>query len=466
MDRKDYAVATLSRDAAKTFAADRFGGLDRKLPAEAAERLLASDLSVYVDMPAVMKEYGERVVAFRQTIEQEMEEKLKAQGMDADTAKAFRELMKVLYSGLIQFLRDADALVLTADARPEGVALHVEVRVRPDTKSALFLRAEEPAPLKELEALPGGEKSYSITRPLSGDVAGPLMRALAKMGQGGSADWMREALKQQGTAAPTLQIAFYGDVAGEEGIEVSESQDTAPLVKDNVKSYQLMDAGMPGEAVLKEKPDITEAERTYRGFTFTRVRLVYDLNATAKLYDVDIRAVRRRFGGDEALIWLGADDKRFVQLKARRWSDAQRYLDSYLDKSDDLLGGHESYRVARKRLPAKANMMYLGDTTLFSQLAVDSFLLAAGGAPRTVPQPASGKEVYAGFATVVRKDLVAADAWLPSKIAADVFEALSGKPLAPSAGRYSAPPGRRPAGAAHAFGCPARCSALSFSSAS
>ena len=427
IDRRDYAVVTLSRDAAKQFAG-KLNGLDRKLPAEAAAKLLGSDLSVYVDLPAVMKEYGEQIVAFRQTLEQGFEDQMKAQGMDADTAKAYREVMKVLYSGMVQFLRDSDALLLTADARPEGVSLHVEVRIRPDTKTSLFLRMEEPTALEELEALPGGQRGYSINRPLSGDVAGPLMRALSKLGPGGPAEAFREALQPEEGAAPTLQIGFSGDLAGEEGIEVSECDDPSKLVKENLKGFQVMDAGTPGEAVLKEKPEITEGERTYRGFHFDRVRLVYDLNATAKMFHVDVGAVRKRFGGDETLEWLGEDGKRFVQVKARRWSDAQRYLDAYLDKGDDALGGREAYRGARKHLPEKASMLGLQETSLYSQLVLDTISQATGGPALTAPRPAPGKEVYAGAAMVVRKDQVAVDLWLPSKIAADVFETVNANP--------------------------------------
>src|SRR5262249_25675333 len=72
LDRKDYALWTMSKDVAALLT-KKPESLADKLDADTARGLLGSDFSAYVNMTAVNKQFGDDIKAFRQTFESAFE---------------------------------------------------------------------------------------------------------------------------------------------------------------------------------------------------------------------------------------------------------------------------------------------------------------------------------------------------------------------------------------------------------
>src|SRR5262249_42457979 len=113
IDRKDYVLLTPNKDLADQLA-KKGPGLDGKLKKEIAKKLLDADLSAYVDMVAVNKEYGPHIQAGRQMIQL-----ISGQAED-QLGKATAEMIQDLLDGVFQFIEDGTAILFTAEFRPEG----------------------------------------------------------------------------------------------------------------------------------------------------------------------------------------------------------------------------------------------------------------------------------------------------------------------------------------------------------
>jgi hypothetical protein len=419
--RGDYAVVALRRDLAEQLTKKQ-PGLGGKLGADAARRLLAADAAVYLDAPAVGKQYGEQLLEFRQVAEKGLLRELKDNDLEA-VAPA----VKVMLGGVVQFFKDAREGLLTAEVRPEGLLLHAEVRVGDDTKTNSYLEKEKPSALDEVGDLPAGEASFTAFHPAAGGLVRPLVRALTGALPAGEADALRDAARAEEEAKTTLVLGAHADRTGAEGLEVYFAADPAKLAEARLKMYQAVGAGSPLiEAVLKDKPEVETEAQKYRGFALHSVRLTYDLDRTAKLMRADAAALRKQMGGDESQAWFGTDGKVYVEVKGKNWRAARRSLDAYLDRKDDAVGSRKGFKAARARLPEQASFLYIEETTLYTQAMLDGLAASGSGPARRAPRAAAGDEAYYGLALTLQAGRVAADLWVPVEVFKDYMKAVAG----------------------------------------
>src|SRR5262249_22051658 len=129
LERKGYAVFT-NRKAIALGLIKQQPGLDSKLSKDTPQQLLKADASVYVDMVAINKPYGGQIKDFRQLFDAAL-----GQGGEGTLDKQTLELIRTMYGSLFQLLADSRSFLATAEFRPEGLAVHTQVRVGDDTKS-------------------------------------------------------------------------------------------------------------------------------------------------------------------------------------------------------------------------------------------------------------------------------------------------------------------------------------------
>ncbi|HEX4588780.1 MAG TPA: hypothetical protein VH120_02545, partial [Gemmataceae bacterium] len=143
IDRQDYAVVSTSKDAAEMIA-KKPAGLDGKLAADVAQQLVNNDLSVYVNLAAVNKEYGEQIKSFQQLME------LGINMAGGGGEKAAMEYARIMYGSLFQAIADGRAFLLAFDFRPEGLNLHLQFKVGEDTKTNKVLKDQKPVSLEKI----------------------------------------------------------------------------------------------------------------------------------------------------------------------------------------------------------------------------------------------------------------------------------------------------------------------------
>src|SRR5207248_1555851 len=119
-------------------------GLDGKLAADVAQQLVNNDLSIYVNLAAVNKEYAEQIKGFQQLME------LGINMAGGGGEKAAIEYAKLMYGGLFQAITDGRAFLLAFDFRPEGLNLHLQFKVGADTKTDKVLQGQKPVALDKI----------------------------------------------------------------------------------------------------------------------------------------------------------------------------------------------------------------------------------------------------------------------------------------------------------------------------
>ena len=417
IDRGAYAVVTPHKETA-TQLTKKQPGLDGKISSAVGRKLLDADLSAYVNLAAVTKEYGDQLKAARQFMEAAIEA-----GPGAGTDKQSAEMAKAMFGAVFQMLDDGRALVLALEFRPEGLAVHLQAQVGADTPTNKLLKDQKPVALDAVATLPAGLLSYSATGPMGSD----LLKAMAPMiygvtsteGEGKKA--LDAAIDQLIGAGQTASLG--GANLPASGINVVTFQNPAQAVAAQVKLFRALgEGGTFQSAAIKGKPEIKENDQTYKGFTLHYARLQFDLDKLAEALPggaEDMKKAFKKLIGEEVRTWFGTDGKRYVAVSAKEWPAAKAMLDAYLDGSRTL-ATEPAFAATRKQLPPEATMVSLADAGRFTQTMVDYMLAimkAVPGLPFNLPdelKPVATKTSYLGFAMTLRPEHGAVDFYLPA----------------------------------------------------
>src|SRR5262249_9879444 len=263
---------------------------------------------------------------------------------------------KVILATLFQGIEDCRGVVLAAEFRPEGLNLRAQARFADDSPTSRLLKTETPTPLADVGRLPGGMTLYSGMR--FGPRVGPLGRSLVQPFQAPAGDDAGAALIEKlqaeiAAAGPGAELAASSIDAG---LNVSTYASPEKAAAAQAKLYKGLASGRTiDNVVLKERPKVTDAAQTHRGFTFTEVRLSFDLEASVAHYPENFRpaalAILKRTAREKVVNWVGTDGKVVVRLTAKDWPAARKLLDSYLDGTGGG-GAAAGFKPARQNLAA------------------------------------------------------------------------------------------------------------------
>jgi hypothetical protein len=413
INRQGFAIVTHSKDAAAMLA-KKPAGMDGKLSADLAKQLLDNDLSMYVNLAAVNKEYGDSIKGGRQFFETILES---AGGTD----KASMEYAKAMYGALFQAVEDGKVLLAAADFRPEGMNLHIQFQVGPDTATNKVLRSQKPAALESLATLPAGMITYTGTA-----MTGDLLKSMAPLIYGTlGAD---EEGKKQAEAAIGQLIAagntgqFGAANMPPSGLQVQMFQDPAKGVAAMLTLFRAMEHGGTFQnAYVKGKPEIKENAQDYKGFKLHAVHIAWDLDKLADRVPGggdSMKAAMKKLMGEDLRLWFGADGKRVVTLTAKDWETAHKYLDTYLDGQSPV-SKEPAFTSTRKQLPAETTLLMLADAGRMTNIMADymvSIFKAMPGLPFNLPdevKPVKTKTSYLGFAVTLKPENAGVDIFIP-----------------------------------------------------
>jgi hypothetical protein len=415
VDLKDYAALTPSKDVA-TLIAKKPEGLGGKLSPETARSLVGSDLSVYVNLAAVNREYGEQIKSGRQFIDTILD------SMPGGAAeKAQMEMAKAFFGGAFQVIEDGRAVVLALDFRPEGLALHLQAQVGADTKTNTFLKETRPSPLTDLGTLPAGQTVYTAAH------FGPsVFKALAPMifgaiGGEGEAKKQVEAALQQLIAAGNTASYSAGSFPPS-GVQVTEFRDPAQAAEAQLKLFRAMgEGGTFQSAYIKGKPEIKENAQEYKGFKLNFASVTWDLDKLAEQVPgggEGVKAAMKKMMGEGLKMWFGTDGRRTITVTAKDWDAAKAQIDAYLGGGSKL-AQEEPYKATRRELPAEASILLLADAGKFSQVMLNYMLAlfkAMPGLPFKLPdevKPVKTETSFIGAAVTLKPEYGSFDLFLP-----------------------------------------------------
>jgi hypothetical protein len=426
VDRGAYAVLTPNKDAAAQLTKKQ-PGLDGKLSAEIGRKFLDADLSAYVNLAAVNKEFGDQIRGARQFMELAIEA-MPAGGTDKQSV----EMAKTMFGSAFQVIDDGRAFVIAFDFRPEGLALHLQAQVGPETKTNKFLKDQKPATLDALGTLPGGMTSYTAST-----LGEAMMKALAPFMYGAAAN--DEGRKAMDAAvdqflASGQRLTMSATNVPPSGINVATCADPAKAAEAQLKMFRALGEGATFQnAAIKGKPEIKENAESYKGFKFHYSRIVFDLDKLAEAIPGggdDVKKAMKKLLGEDLKSWFGTDGKQYVTLIAKDWTSARAVLDNYLNGSPSL-GSEPAYTATRKQLPSEATVLMLADAGKFAQAMTDYMLAifkAIPGIPFNLPaevKPVATNTSYMGFAITFRPEHGGFELFLPAKAVQEIRKVIT-----------------------------------------
>lgn len=446
VNRKNgYAVLSVDADVANSFT-KRFYGLDGKLTPSTAQRFLEADLSVYVDMEAVIREHGQ---AFRQA------HSAMQLGFNMLPDSGFLEQIKRLIDMLYQVPFDTRMMLLTADLLPEGLKLHAEAMVQSDSKTNALLREWQSLPLEELGKQPGGQMLYSGMA-----FSAAQMKSLPPLLWGSSAARTTdESQSQQKTiaalleAGPRRRTALAMDWSN--GMQVWQYDNPARAVAAQLDAFKAFKKGWSYQeglslfsTLLQDVPVVKEAAEKHGNFTFHSVRMKWDLEATvARLLPGEVGPQPKKmlieqikyYVGEGANLWFGTDGKVVVLVNASDWPTARALVDGY-QKKNGMLAESQPFRDVAKHLPMNASSWMLLDVPRYSeayvkQLAISSAGAGPSGLPPGFEKPAvKAQTTYLGLAANLEPGRAAFDLWFAAASAHDIYKMYLERILPPLTG--------------------------------
>ncbi|HEY1861864.1 MAG TPA: hypothetical protein VGG61_16000, partial [Gemmataceae bacterium] len=435
VDHKSYAIVTLHKEIAAQFTKKQ-PGLDGKIDKALAKKLLDSDVGVYVDTVSVREVYGAEIKGFHDELQKAFETGAGGIGIGGANKNSI-EMIKLVMDPAFQAFEDSQAFIFTAELRPEGLAVHAQATVGADSKTNDLLKAAKPTAMPELALMPAGQVTYAAMHmaPAYLKKFGPYMYGVVNDPDSKEAKALLDAVEQ--IAASNPKFSLTGASVPPKGLQAWMYEDAARAATSQLKLFESLKAGESySTAALKEKPEIKPDAKKHRGFNLHYVNLTWDLEATVAKslpmgaglpgdFQAKMAEGMKKLVGEGEKIWFGSDGKAFVSITADDWDSAQKLLDNYLDKKNNV-GEDKAFTDTRKQLPAEVTLLSMVDLPAYAAIMADYFqTIIPGGTPFPVDalKPAvKGKTSYMGFSVTLQPQRGSADFWLPAAAVTELYK--------------------------------------------
>jgi hypothetical protein len=426
VDKKGFAVVTPYEEVANALA-KKYAGIDGKIGRAEAMKLLSADVSAYVNLETVRKEYGDKIKDAKEEITKALEQAGEQVGK---AQKSSIDLVKKLIGPAFQALDDSEGLLLTVEFRPAGFALHVQSDLRNGSTTSAELKGLKLSAFEGLDRLLPGEVVYTglqtSTRML--EALGGLM--LGASGQEGKA--FSQALELLAKAGPGTRVD--SSALPVSGVQVWHFEDPKKAVAAEVKLFEAAQAGSGLQGgIVKEKPEIKRSARKYGDFDLNAVELTWDLDKMAEQGSRELPEEIKKhlvegmksLVGEKLGVWFGTDGKVLLQVTAPDWDKASELLDRYF-KGNKTAGDVAAFRNVRKELPAEANMIFLMDLVRYGVAIVDMIKPMFGGLlplpPGYPAKPGKDAATYVGAAVALQAERGSVDLFVSAATIHQAFK--------------------------------------------
>lgn len=426
-ERKEYVFIGTDKETAQTFVKAKDGGLDKVLSPETKNAFLRQDVSVYVDIREINKQFGAQIKEFKDVIEMGLE------GAGGMIDKKQSEQIKQMFKAFVQIIDDAVAAVIGVEFRDEGVNLKLMAQFGPDTETNSLLKKLKPSTLAELGTLPLGQLGYTATNfdtSLSKTLSLLLKESAADDEDPDARKTIEDAIKELSENGRAIDLTA-GEMIGGVALEISQYKDPAKAVSSQLKMFKAMTKTASfGSVPLKIKPEIKEDAETTGGFKFHLVKLTFDFDKAIENLPQEIRDATRasmvKMMGDRSTTWIGTDGKKVINVSAKNWQIARPVVEEYL-KGNKTIDKDEAFQATRKNLPAEATLIFVADTARLVEMIMEAVREMTAGIPGAFPggnfppiKAPMAKPAYFGFALVLKPEYGSIDIYVPTVAVAQV----------------------------------------------
>lgn len=434
VNKKDYAIITPTKETALAFTKSQ-PGMDSKVSKELTGKLLASDVGLFLRMDMFNKQYADQIKSAKDTLKGLIE---LASGQLAKSQKACVDLLKKAIDPTFQAIEDSQGVLVTAEFRPTGLALHGQSEMRPGSVTAEALKASSPSTFADLSKLPAGQMNYNgfkldpaILRALGGLLYGATAEADSKEGKA-----VATALEQLAKAKPGVRVDAMS--VPPSGVQVMHYEEPAKAVEAQLKLLESLAAGETFQSgVLKEKPKIKAKAEKYKGFELNEFEATWDL---AKMTEEatsgqplpeeakkQLTEGMKKLLGESVHTWFGTDGKVVVQVTAKDWKAAQKLLDEYFNGTNTV-AGVKAFAEARKELPAEATLLTLFDVPQYINVVggfVVPLLSQFAQLPPNFPaKPDQGVVAFVGGAVTLQPQRGSFDLFISATAAREFYNSV------------------------------------------
>jgi hypothetical protein len=434
-DLKDYVVVSPSEEVARSYTTQYTKAQSGTMGPELSAGFLASDVAVFLNMDVVNDLYGEQIRQVKGLIDFALGQ-AEMSGMLPGLDKKQVELVKTMFTGLLQGVEDSQGLLVALEFRPAGLQLGLRTKFAADSPTANALKGEAPTPLADIGKLPTGLTIYGGSRfgkKISDTFRGFTQQFAAPDGQDGADAKITKLLDQVTAAGPGGEVS--GGTGTDAALTVAQYKDAKKAAAGLVGVYQAVPAG--GKVmgiVVKDKARVTDGAQEHGGFTFAEIKVAYDFAATVENLPEQVRestlANLRRMAKEKMTYWIGTDGKAVATVVAPDWPAASKLLDGYLDPKSTI-GTEAGFKTVRSNLPVEANAIYLAETgqtltLLAEQAKVAMAAIPGGGPPIGKLRPVTGESTYLGFALTLKPQTAGIDVFVPGTAMNVAAKMLSG----------------------------------------
>lgn len=435
-DLKEYVAVSPSEEVAASYVGQYTKAQSGSMGPDLSTAFVAADAAVFLNMDVINDLYGEQIRQVKGLIDFGLQQ-AEMGGMLPGLDRKQIELVKTMFTGLLQGIEDAQGLLLAVEFRPEGLQLGVRTRFATDTPTTAALANETASPLADIGKLPRGQAVYGgakFGKKISDTFRGFTQQFNAPDGQEGADAKITKLLDQVSAAGPGAEVT--ASTGAETALTVTQYKAAKQAAAALVGVYQAVPAGGKIMGVVtKEKTRVTEDAQTHRGFTFSEVRLAFDFEKTVEALPEPVRestiANMKRMAKERMTYWIGSDGKAVATLTAADWAAASKLFDEYLDGTAGV-GSEAGFRAARSNLPATASAVYLAETgqlltLLVEQAKTATAAIPGGGGPQLGKvQPVQGEPTYVGFALTLKPQTAGVDVFVPGTAMNAAARMLSG----------------------------------------
>lgn len=341
-------IAAIARPGGKT--------LDQVLTPALAGPFLSGDVGAYVNVAALASRYADVIEQTRQALMTGLDQAGEQQGNPASM-----KAVKPMYDQLFRSIKDVSALTLNLDFAADRLHLAGVLDAKAGTSIAGAAAAGRSGNSSGLGRFPADAAFYGYFNMDAHDFQkfqGMSLRMINPEGKTSPAyDRAMAQLRDLGRIEVLGDSGFAGGIRAVNVIEVSDPKTYIAATRAMMLA---MKSGEGPFGVYKDV-QITEGDKTARGFTFDRLTGTIDLDKMAQLggqNQAGAASMKAMFGGGVMTLWIGTDGKRVIQLTVPTWDDARAQLDTFLDGNGGI-SSTPGFKTVRSALPEQASMLML-----------------------------------------------------------------------------------------------------------
>jgi hypothetical protein len=438
-----WALMTPSEEVADLFTKKLDNTLDSRVSKPLADKLLASDLGVYLAVDLFNKHFADEIKEAREQAIKQIKEGAERTDLPAGTGQLLPLIQKSV-EAIFQTVEDSKAFLFTVELRKAGAAIHAQTEIRPGTPTAKLFADVRPQPFEQMDQLPAARQGYTAL-----DGGPTLMRALGELMFGVMADAGKDSSEAKAVkaavdnlikAGPGQLIEANGIPPG--GLQVWSYEDSDKAVAAQLRLLEALPAGSTYQSgILKKKAAVKRDDQKYDGMALHRVDLVWDLDKLAdkagggkELADDQRKQIikgLKRLRGEGVTCWLGSNGKAVYQVTARDWDGARKLLDEY-KKGSNRIGDAPAYQAIRKELPRRASYVGVLDLTryLVPLFEVVRPMLSMLPIPLQIPEdypaePGQGTAGYLAVAATLESRALSVDLILSNEAISEIYKSFA-----------------------------------------